>query len=147
MMELEGYEVRIAADCKSGLHVAATEIPEVILCDVCLPDGNGVEMIAALKKTLPLSEVILLTAYGNIPDGVQAIKNGAFDYITKGDDNRKIPIVSRAMKRAQLNLRFGSVPKTVEYLYFFDSILGESATIKNAISLALKVPLQMYRCS
>src|SRR3546814_2442472 len=55
-----------------------------------ISDGNGVELIGEIKEKQPLSEVILLTAYGNITDGVQAIKNGAFDYIVKGDDNNRI---------------------------------------------------------
>ena len=62
----------------------------MVLCDVRLPDGNGVELIAEIKRVKPLVEVIMLTAHGNIPDGVQAIKNGAFDYLTKGDDNNRI---------------------------------------------------------
>lgn len=58
-----------------------------------------------MKKLYPELEIILLTAHGNIPDGVQAIKNGAFDYITKGDDNNKIiPVVSRAMEQAKKNI-------------------------------------------
>ena len=73
------------------------------LCDVFLPDGNGVDLVLAIKKTAPNVEVILLTAHGNIPDGVQAIKNGAFDYITKGDDNNKIiPLISRAVEKARM---------------------------------------------
>lgn len=59
-------------------------------------------MVTTIKKLYPELEVILLTAHGNIPDGVQAIKNGAFDYITKGDDNNKIiPLISRAMAQAK----------------------------------------------
>ncbi len=48
----------------------------MVLCDVKLPDGNGVELVQKIKTAHPSVEVILLTAYGNIPDGVQAIKNG-----------------------------------------------------------------------
>ena len=84
---LEGYEVFQATNCKVGIKQLEQNDPEVVLCDVCLPDGSGVELVSELKRLRPLSEVILLTAHGNIPDGVQAIKNGAFDYITKGDDN------------------------------------------------------------
>ena len=87
---LEGYEVLQAATCKAGLRQMEQHSPEVVLCDVFLPDGNGVDLVSDLKKLRPLSEIILLTAHGNIPDGVQAIKNGAFDYITKGDYNNKI---------------------------------------------------------
>ena len=87
---LEGYEVAEAPDCASGMKTLRRYDPDVVLCDVKLPDGNGVEMVGRIKEAAPATEVILLTAYGNIPDGVQAIKNGAFDYITKGDDNNKI---------------------------------------------------------
>ena len=98
---LEGYEVLQAATCKAGLRQMEQHSPEVVLCDVFLPDGNGVDLVSDLKKLRPLSEIILLTAHGNIPDGVQAIKNGAFDYITKGDDNNKIiPLVAKAMEKA-----------------------------------------------
>ena len=76
---LKGYEVLQAATCKAGLRQMEQHSPEVVLCDVFLPDGNGVDLVSDLKKLRPLSEIILLTAHGNIPDGVQAIKNGAFD--------------------------------------------------------------------
>ena len=98
---LEGYEVFQATNCKVGIKQLEQNDPEVVLCDVCLPDGSGVELVSELKRLRPLSEVILLTAHGNIPDGVQAIKNGAFDYITKGDDNNKIlPLIAKAMEKA-----------------------------------------------
>ena len=104
IIALEGYEVIQAADCKSGLKQLELHSPEVILCDVFLPDGNGVDLVSTIKKNSPTSEVILLTAHGNIPDGVQAIKNGAFDYITKGDDNNRIiPLLSKATEKDLLN--------------------------------------------
>lgn len=84
MLELEGYEIYQAADCKTALSEMKRAVPDVVLCDVFLPDGNGVDFVVRLKKEFPMSEVILLTAHGNISDGVQAIKNGALDYITKG---------------------------------------------------------------
>lgn len=140
MLELEGYEVYQAADCRTGLRQLEISSPEVVVCDVRLPDGNGVDMTAKIKKLSPLSEIILLTAHGNISDGVQAIKNGAFDYITKGDDNNKIiPLISRAMEKAEMNKRLEQLEKQVRQKYSFDSILGHSKAIKDAISLAEKV--------
>ena len=64
---LEGYEVFQAANCKVGIKQLEQNDPEVVLCDVCLPDGSGVELVSELKRLRPLSEVILLTAHGNIP--------------------------------------------------------------------------------
>ena len=140
MMELEGYDVCQAGDCRVALKQLELQNPDVVLCDVFLPDGNGVDLVLAIKKAAPNVEVILLTAHGNIPDGVQAIKNGAFDYITKGDDNNKIiPLISRAVEKARMNVRLEKLEKKVGQTYSFDSILGESKVLKDAVSLAQKV--------
>ena len=140
MMELEGYDVCQAGDCRAALKQLELQNPDVVLCDVFLPDGNGVDLVLAIKKAAPNVEVILLTAHGNIPDGVQAIKNGAFDYITKGDDNNKIiPLISRAVEKARMNVRLEKLEKKGGQTYSFDSILGESKVLKDAVSLAQKV--------
>ena len=140
MMELEGYDVCQAGDCRAALKQLELQNPDVVLCDVFLPDGNGVDLVLAIKKAAPNVEVILLTAHGNIPDGVQAIKNGAFDYITKGDDNNKIiPLISRAVEKARMNVRLEKLEQKVGQTYSFDSILGESKVLKDAVSLAQKV--------
>ena len=140
MLELEGYEVCQAGDCRTALKQLEFQSPDVVLCDVFLPDGNGVDLVSSVKKTAPNVEIILLTAHGNIPDGVQAIKNGAFDYITKGDDNNKIiPLVSRAVEKARMNVRLEKLEKKVGHTYSFDSVLGDSKVLKDAVSLAQKV--------
>ena len=140
MLELEGYEVCQAGDCRTALKQLELQSPNVALCDVFLPDGNGVDLVSSIKKTAPNVEIILLTAHGNIPDGVQAIKNGAFDYITKGDDNNKIiPLVSRAVEKARMNVRLEKLEKKVGHTYSFDSVLGDSKALKDAVSLARKV--------
>ena len=140
MLELEGYEVCQAGDCRTALKQLEFQSPDVVLCDVFLPDGNGVDLVSSVKKTALNVEIILLTAHGNIPDGVQAIKNGAFDYITKGDDNNKIiPLVSRAVEKARMNVRLEKQEKEVGQTYSFDSVLGDSKALKDAVSLAQKV--------
>ena len=82
----------------------------------------------------------MLTAYGNIADGVQAIRNGAFDYITKGDDNDKIiPLLNRAIEKVQLQNRVQQLEQQVGKQYSFENILGESTAITDAIAMAKKV--------
>ena len=136
MIELEGYKVWKASDCQSALKLLKAQPFDVVLCDVFLPDGNGVDFIREIKKHRPDAEVILLTAHGNIPDGVQAIKNGAFDYITKGDDNRQIiPTISRAVD--EVEKKKGKVAPPVSYS--FESIIGSSNGLKQAVALARKV--------
>lgn len=137
MMELEGYEVFQADSCATGIKQLKLHHPQVILCDVILPDGNGVELIPEMRNQSPGSEVIMLTAHGNIADGVQAIKYGAFDYITKGDDNNKIiPIISRAVEKVQQGEKLRTERNPA---YTFDSIIGNSSLLKKAVGLAQKV--------
>ena len=137
---LEGYEVAEAADCAEGLRMLRRCEPDVVLCDVKLPDGNGVEMVGRIKQAMPSAEVILLTAYGNIPDGVQAIKNGAFDYITKGDDNNKIlPLLSRATEKARMQRRLARFEAKLSDEHSFDRIIGSSEALRQAVNLARKV--------
>lgn len=113
---------------------------DVVLCNVKLPDGNGVELAKKIKDKFQIPEIILLTAYGNIPDGVQAIKNGAFDYITKGDDNNKIiPLLYRAMEKVDLAKRVKQLEKQLGDKHSFDKIIGKSKTIQKAFDLAQKV--------
>lgn len=140
IIALEGYRVFEAADCASGLAMLRREEPDVVLCDVRLPDGSGVDMIARIKAVAPGAEVILLTAYGNIPDGVQAIKNGAFDYITKGDDNNKIlPLLSRAAEKAAMYRRLARLENHLSEERSFERIVGDSPSLRGAVELARKV--------
>lgn len=140
IISLEGFEVLQAFDCKSGLKKLAQGDVDVVLCDVKLPDGSGVEFSKIIKEKYPALEVILLTAYGNIPDGVQAIKNGAFDYITKGDDNDKIiPLLYKATEKVALTKRVLQLEKQLDDKHSFDKIIGKSKSFLQAIDLAKKV--------
>lgn len=140
ILSLEGYTVSESGTLAAARKLLDKDNIDVVVCDVKLPDGNGVEAVAVFKKEYPDKEVILLTAYGNIADGVQAIKNGAFDYITKGDDNERIiPLVSRAFEKVQMQQRIRRLEKQVGKQYTFDAIIGSSAVIKDAIHLAAKV--------
>ena len=142
IIRLEGFEVLEAADCKSGLKKIELSEIDVVLCDVKLPDGNGVDLSKKIKEKYPHIEIVLLTAYGNIPDSVQAIKNGAFDYITKGDDNNKIiPLLYKAIEKVVLNKRVQQLEKQLGKKYSFDTIIGKSKQITAAIDLTRKVAI------
>lgn len=137
---LEGFEVLEAPNAKIALKKIEQHEIDVVICDVKLPDATGVELCRQLKSNSPLSEIIMLTAYGNIADGVQSIKNGAFDYIIKGDDNDKIiPLIHRALDKVRMQQRIAQLEKQVGRNYNFESILGKSQSIKQAIDLAKKV--------
>jgi len=140
IIELEGFKVFQAYTGNEGLKILKSENILVVVSDVKLPDYNGVELVKEIKKIRPGAEVINLTAFGTISDGVMAMRNGAFDYITKGDDNDKIiPLVYKAMDKAKLNVRVYELENKITKKFSFESILGKSKAIKEAITLAKKV--------
>jgi len=140
ILGLEGFEVMEAANCKAALKLLDKEGADVVLCDVKLPDCNGLEIIKKIKEKQADTEVIMLTAHGNIPDSVTAIKSGAFDYLTKGNDNNRIiPLIYRAIEKRKLTERVLNLEKRLEKSYSFDAILGSSDLITNAKDLARHV--------
>ena len=139
IIDLEGFDVEEARSLNAGYDILKRKNIDVILCDVKLPDGNGVDFVKEAKVKYPLSEIILLTAYGNIPDGVQAIKNGAFDYITKGNDNERIlPLLYQAVDKVTKQ-KADAIKIKGKGTYSFEDVTGSSPLIKQAVSLAIKI--------
>jgi DNA-binding NtrC family response regulator len=142
IIKLEGFDVLEAADAKSGLKKLEQNPVCICICDVKLPDVNGIELVHQIKTKYPSTEVIMLTAYGTISDGVQAIKNGAFDYIVKGDDNNKIiPLLHRAKDKLNLTARILQLERQIGDKFSFDNIIGRSKALQQSIDLAKKVAL------
>jgi len=140
VISLEGYVVHEAADLKAAMRVMNKEDIDVIVCDVKLPDGSGLEFTRTIKSKNPVVEIVLLTAHANIPDVVQAMRSGAFDYISKGDDNDKLlPLISNAVEKAHLQKRVERLEEHVAHVFSFDNIIGQSAAIQDTIAMAQKV--------
>lgn len=140
IIRLEGFDVIEAASLKAGMLMLEKHPIELVLCDVRLPDGSGVDFTEKIKQRFPAVEVILLTAYGNIPDGVQAIKYGAFDYLVKGDDNAKlIPVLHRALEKIQLAQRVKQLEDRLGQRVGFSQIIGTSPAILQSVTLAQRV--------
>ncbi|HEY7751783.1 MAG TPA: sigma-54 dependent transcriptional regulator [Ignavibacteriaceae bacterium] len=140
LLNLEGYSTFESGNGKDGLSVLNKEDISVVITDVKLPDVNGIDLINKIKEINNLCEILVLTAYGTIEDGVRAIKEGAFDYITKGDeDNKIVPLVNRAVEKVHLKKRISQLEKNFSEKYNFDVITTENEQVKTAKNLAVKV--------
>ena len=140
IISLEGYEVLQAESIKNGIKQIIQHQPDIVLCDVFLPDGNGVSAIPELKSVLIDGEIIMLTAHGNIADGVQSIQSGAYNYLTKGDDNNRIiPMLANATEKVTQRKRLLKLESLIKKEYSFDSIIGRSNTLLLAVNMAKKV--------
>lgn len=136
----EGFEVNAVEQPKHAFKVLKENDIDIILSDVNLAEANGLELIVKFKEINPLAEVILLTAYGSVKDGVSAIKAGAYDYLIKGEDNKRlIPMLQRAIEKVRLQKRLKSLEQQVGTHYTFERIIGKSEAIKSAIHLAMQV--------
>lgn len=78
-----GYEVHEAEDAGAARRLLDANVYDVVLCDVRMPGMNGLDLLAHIKRLQPTTEVVMMTAYADVPSAVTAIKRGAYDYITK----------------------------------------------------------------
>lgn len=139
VISLEGFEVFQAKNVREGFKTLEKESISVVVTDVKLPDGNGLEVLERIKKDYPLIEVIVITAFGTIQDGVNAMKQGAFDYISKGDEDDHIHVVvERAVEKAQMQSKLQHLEQRMESQYSFENIVGESEAIQEAKQMARK---------
>ncbi|WP_330745467.1 sigma-54-dependent transcriptional regulator [Chryseobacterium sp. CP-77] len=139
ILSQENFNVKEASTARSAMTMLEQYEFDVVLSDVRLPDAFGVELVKSIKTKYPQLEIILMTAFGNIMDAVQAMKNGAYDYLVKGDDNEKIiPLVYKALDKVKDNKS-----RVVQQVVTkgFDQIIGKSPLILQAKKLAEKVAL------
>ncbi|MBP1165481.1 MULTISPECIES: sigma-54-dependent transcriptional regulator [unclassified Chryseobacterium] len=139
ILSQENFNVKEASTARSAMTMLEQYEFDVVLSDVRLPDAFGVELVKSIKAKYPQLEIILMTAFGNITDAVQAMKNGAYDYLVKGDDNEKIiPLVYKALDKVKDNKS-----RMVQQIVTkgFDQIIGKSPLILQAKKLAEKVAL------
>lgn len=140
LLVIEGFQVTAASSAKEGIELFRSSEFDCVLCDVKLPDGFGVDLVGKFKEIRSSSEVILLTAYGNLHDGLNAIRNGAFDYLQKGEDNERITqTIRNACEKSALRRKVSRLSDRLSQGNSFDLIIGESPALKHCIELAGKV--------
>jgi len=140
ILGLEGFKVFSAATVKEGIDIIKNDDIYLVITDVMLPDENGIEFTKWIKSNHPVIEVIIMTAFGNVKDGVKAMKLGAFDYITKGDGDDKLPLLAgKAVEKAILRRQLTELEYRLESRSSFAKIIGKSTAVNNLIELAKKV--------
>jgi two-component system NtrC family response regulator len=142
LLSLEGYTVFRSYDIQSSSQVLKKEDINVVLLDAMLPDGNGAFYTKEIKTHYPKIQTVILTGNPDINNCVVSIKNGASDYIIKGED------ISRIIRVIKDQLSDFNKPeitpvnyeeKRIETLFGFNNIIGESDIIHDALDLAQKV--------
>jgi DNA-binding NtrC family response regulator len=123
----EGYSVETAKDGIEALERGTEFGPDVLIVDLQMPRMDGIETIARFKERLPHATAIILTAHGSIQSAVQAIKQGAYDYLTKPFDNDQLlMVVRRASDLVRISWELERLKESLAPREGLQAILGDS---------------------
>jgi two-component system, NtrC family, nitrogen regulation response regulator NtrX len=128
ILEYEGYEVDEARDGEEGLDMVMKQRYDVALCDIKMPKMDGLEMLLKANEAERGTQFIMISAFGNVENAVEATKRGAFDFITKPPDlNRLLVTVRNAIEKSKLVAETKTLKKRI---YKLNEIVGESEPIR-----------------
>lgn len=133
----EGYTVLTAENGKKALDIVSVEPNiDVLLSDLIMPDMNGVELLEAVREINPAMSVLMITAHGTIKSAVDAMRLGAFDYITKPFEMDEIKVVVKhALERRNLINENQDLRQQLKTRYKFDNIVGSSSCMQEVFKM------------
>jgi DNA-binding NtrC family response regulator len=136
----EGYEVSAVADGLSAVREAERFHPDVVLLDQQMPDMTGMDALRQIKSTHPGAVIIIVTAHGSISLAVNAIKDGAYDFIEKPFDNDNLLlVVRRALEYKNLSGELNRLQKRLDETHALGQIVGSSARLQQVMAQVRKV--------
>lgn len=139
-LELEGYEVLLASDGKEGLEIAMREAVDLIITDLRMPGISGEEVLKRVSSETPGVPVIVLTGHGTVESAVDAMRSGAYDFLTKPLNlDRLSLLVKRALQNRELILQHRDLEKEVENRKTFEHIIGKSPAMLKVFDVVKRV--------
>ena len=139
-LEAAGYSVTEAADARAAIDEIARVPHKIVLTDLRMPNGSGIDVLRAAKAADNEVPVILMTAYGSIDEAVQAMKDGAQDFLQKPvDSNHLLLLVERALEQSRLRNENLLLREEWSKRYGFPRIIGESESIKRSVAETQRV--------
>ncbi len=140
VFEEEGWHVEAAASVAEARTAMARHEPDVVLCDLMLPDGSGIDMLKDVKAQNPSIAVVMITAHTSTQSAVEALKAGALDYIAKPFDIEELKIIVRkAVERKELEDENIHLRSALEERFTFSNILGKSAKMQEIFSIIQRI--------
>jgi two-component system response regulator HydG len=140
MLRGAGYEVDEAADGEQGAERGATGAYDAVLTDLRMGTKDGIDVLRATKDTHPLTEVIVMTAYGTIESAVAAMRLGAFDYIQKPFTEQELLVkVAKALDNRRLAGEVTFLASEFKDRYKFENIIGRSRAVREVLGRIVRV--------
>ncbi len=139
-----GYEVREASDVEEAMREATTFLPALVIADLVMPRQSGLELLTAVRQELPFVVVIIVTGHATIETAVAAMKEGAYDYLTKPIDVARLRLlVERALEMSESRREVALLRRRLKQVWGFDRFVGHSEPIQEVYRLIeLAAPTQ-----
>lgn len=136
ILDRKGFFVEVAVDGSEGIKKTKQGFFDIALTDLKMPGIDGMEVLKAIKKLSPKTYVIIMTAFGTIDSAVEAIRNGAFDYITKPFKTEEILIViEKIYEDRDLRKKIEDLTEKAEQRYRYDKIIGKSKAMQDIFEM------------
>ncbi len=140
MLVKEGYQVQTSISGDQAIQKASAENFDLIIADMMMPNMTGLELLKKIKKGRPKQDFIVMTAFASVDTAIEAMKEGALDYITKPFKIDEIKLViKKSVSRKELKAENESLKRQLKKDFSFDNFLGQSEKVVNLKKLALKV--------
>ena len=140
MLRGGGHDVDEASDGAGAASHGATGAFDVVLTDLRLGTVDGIDVLRAIKDAQPMTEVIVMTAYGTIESAVEAMRLGAFDYIQKPFTEQELLVkIDRALERRRLSGQVSLLTSELRDRYKFENIIGRSAPVRDILSRIVRI--------
>lgn len=137
-----GYEVAVAENGDEAVAIIEEQRPNLVITDLRMPAMGGLELLRRVRDEYPDTTVIMITAFGSIETAVEAMKAGAYDYVTKPIDYEALAlVVHRAMERQNLLDEVRNLRSALDQRYGFESIVGHSKRLLRVLEMASRVAL------
>ena len=135
-----GAEVSVAGEVPQALEILRRDLHDLVITDLNLPGLSGLELLKTVRAEYPDTTVILMTAFGTVETAVEAMKNGAYDYLTKPLHPYKLKVlVSRVLERSRLVEEVRSLRETIDNKFGFESTFGHSKALLRVLESAAYV--------
>jgi two-component system NtrC family response regulator len=141
-MQLEeaGYQVALASDGEQAGVIIDEQRPKLVITDLLMPGMGGLELLKQIRDNRLETTVIMITAFGSVETAVEAMKSGAYDYVTKPIDYEGLVLaVHRAMERQSLLEEVRSLRSALDERYGFENIVGRSKRLLHVLDMASRV--------
>jgi two-component system NtrC family response regulator len=138
-LQQSGYDVAAAADATSTLEQIRNSPPDLVITDLKMPGMSGLDLLKAIRTEYPEIIVIMVTAFGTVENAVEAMKAGAYDYITKPVNMDELRlIVNRGLEHLDLREEVRILRSSLDKKYGFENILGQSNKLLYVLDMAAR---------